>query len=117
MDINRRDFVKGCAAASVLLLPGIAIADIVKGENAYHASASASDLHTEKSIKASFGGGFSVRAHTQSDGLTYADIEHFGNRYRVASADLLDWKIVESSLSNRGFASPSATRTLPISRV
>jgi hypothetical protein len=112
MDIRRRDFVKGCAAASVLLLPGIA--DAAKGENARPASGAAS--HVEKSIKASFGGGFSVRAHTQSGGLTYADIEHFGNRYAVASVDLLDWKIVGSSLSNPSFAAPSVSR-LSISMV
>jgi hypothetical protein len=104
MDIKRRDFVKGCALASVLLLPSIVSA--ATGENANNAPAS--DLHIEKSIKASFGGGFSVRTHTQSDGLTYADIEHFGNRYAVASADLLDWKIVGSSLSNPGLASSSS---------
>jgi hypothetical protein len=114
MDIKRRDFVKGCAAASVLLLPGIASA--ATGENANNAPASGTDSHIEKSIKASFGGGFSVRAHAQSDGLTYADIEHFGNRYAVTSADLLDWKVVRSSLSNPGFASSSVTR-LSISMV
>lgn len=112
MDIKRRDFVKGCAAASVLLLPGIASA--AKGNNASDARASIADSHIEKSIKASFGGGFSVRAHSQSDGLTYADIEHFGNRYAVASADLLDWKIVRSSLSHPGFASSAVSR-LPLS--
>ncbi len=92
MAIKRRYFVTGCAAACVLLLPGISSAG--KGENANNAPASGANSHIEKSIKASFGGGFSVRAHTQSDGLTYADIEHFGNRYAVTSADLLDWRIV-----------------------
>ena len=72
MDIKRRDFVKGCATVSVLLLPGIA--------------------------SAASGGGFSVRDYSQSNGRTYANIEHFGNRYAVASADLLDWKIVKASL-------------------
>jgi hypothetical protein len=110
MDIKRRDFVK-CAAVSVLLLPSIASA--ATGKNANNAPASGEDLHidnlrVEKSIKASFGGGFSVRAHTRSDGLTHADIEHFGNRYAVASADLLNWKIVGSSLSNPGLASSSS---------
>ncbi len=96
MDIKRREFVRGCtAAASVLLLAGID--RTAKGENANDAPASGTDSRIEKSIKASFGGGFSVRAHAQSDGLTYADIEHFGNRYAVASADLLDWKIVRSN--------------------
>ncbi|MDB5616269.1 twin-arginine translocation signal domain-containing protein [Tardiphaga sp.] len=105
MDIKRRDFVKGCAAASVLLLPGIA-----KGENANDVPASDADLHIEKSIKASFGGGFALVANTQSGGLTHADIEHLGNRYAVISADLLDWKIVRSSLNNRSVASTAVGR-------
>jgi len=96
MDIKRGDFIKGCAAASVLLLAGIDSA--AKGENTNSVPASGTDSHIAKSIKASFGGGFSVRAYRQSDGLTHADIEHFENRYTVASADLLDWKIVWSSL-------------------
>jgi hypothetical protein len=107
MKIKRRNFIRGCAAGCVLLLPGIAGA--AKGENAINVPASGADSHTEKSIKASFGGGFSVRAQTESGGLTYADIEHFGNRYTVASADMLDWKIVKSSLSNGGFASHSVS--------
>ena len=109
MEIKRRDFVTGCAAAAALLLAGIDSA--AKGENANNAPASGADSYIEKSIKASFGGGFSVRGYTQSDGLTYADIEHFGNQYAVASADLLDWKIVRSSLSNPGFAFSSVRRS------
>ena len=94
MNIKRRDFVKGCAAACVLSVPGIALA--TKGANVNNAAALAADTQIQKSIKASFGGGFSVRTHSQSDGFTYADIERFGTRYSVASADLLDWKIVSS---------------------
>lgn len=105
MDIKRRNFVKGCVAASVLLVPGIASAKIVA--KATGTPASGVDLHIVKSIKASFGGGFSVVAHSQSNGLTYADIEHYGNRYEVASADLLDWDILKSSFNNPAFA-PSA---------
>lgn len=100
MDIKRRDFIKGCAAASVLLLPGLASA--ANGAIATDASASFAKGHIEKSIKASFGGGFSVQSHSVSDGVVYADIAHFGNRYAVASADLLDWNILESSLKNPG---------------
>ncbi|WP_353153638.1 twin-arginine translocation signal domain-containing protein [Pollutimonas bauzanensis] len=92
MNIKRRDFIKASTAASVLLLPGIAIA--MKGTNAINMPALAADSQIQKSIKASFGGGFSVRTHRQSNGLTHADIEHFGTRYAVTSADLLDWKIV-----------------------
>ncbi len=114
MDIKRRDFVWGGAAASALLLAGIDNA--ATGENANNAAASGIDSQIEKSIKASFGGGFSVRAHTRSGGLTYADIEHFGNRYVVASADLLDWKIIRSSMRNPGFSSSSVS-SLSISGV
>lgn len=114
MDIARREFVMGCVAASVLWMPGIASA--VSGENAINAPASGAGSDIEKSIKASFGGGFSVRAHTQSAGLTYADIEHSGNRYAVTSADLLDWKIVASSLNNPSFTSASVSG-VPISMV
>ena len=96
MKIKRRDFIKGCAAACVLSVPGIALATQGANANANNAAASAADTQIQKSIKASFGGGFSVRAHSQTDGLTYADIEHFGTRYSVASADLLDWKIMGS---------------------
>jgi hypothetical protein len=92
MGIKRRDFIKGCAAVWVSLLPGITRA--ANNQNASSALVPGADSHIEKSIKAGFGGGFSVRNHTQSNGLTYADIEHFGNRYAVVSADLLDWKIV-----------------------
>jgi len=94
MGIKRRDFIKGCAAAGTLMVPGMAMAAQVA--NAGHEQGAAMNARIEKSIKASFGGGFSVQAHTQSAGLTYANIEHFGNRYKVASADLLDWKIVSA---------------------
>ncbi|PRD41781.1 twin-arginine translocation pathway signal protein [Phyllobacterium phragmitis] len=96
MNIERRDFVKGCAASSVLLLLGSGSA--AKGEEKAYSAPASGTASIEKSIKASFGGGFSIQSHAQSDGLTYADIEHLGNRYAVASKDLLDWKIVRSSL-------------------
>ncbi|WP_188820633.1 twin-arginine translocation signal domain-containing protein [Brucella endophytica] len=98
MRIGRRDFIKGCAAVSALSLPVMA--------STAEASAAEIGLHIEKSIKASFGGGFAVLSHHRSKGLTQAEITHFGNRYTVASADLQDWKIIRSSLSNPGFASP-----------
>ena len=91
--VERRDFFKGCAASSVLLLVGM---DNAAKATAHQAPVSAANV--EKSIKASFGGSFSVQAHAHSHGRTYAHIEHSGNRYAVASADLLDWKIVRSSV-------------------
>lgn len=100
--MKRRDFVKGCTAAALFLLPGVT--NVAKAAGANRAPTSGADKHVEKAIKASFGGGFSVRAHNQSQGLTYAEIEHFNNRYVVASADLVDWKIVRSSLDDRSLA-------------
>lgn len=91
MNIQRRDFIKGCARVSLLMIPGMASVAASLHSNA--ASVQGADLRIEKSIKAGFGGGFSVRAHSQSNGLTYAEIEHLGNRYSVVSADLVDWKI------------------------
>jgi len=93
MEIKRRDFVKGCAAACVLLLPGVGGAT----QSPESVMEPAAGSRIEKSIKAGFGGGFSVRKHTQSRGLIHADIEHAGNRYLVASADMLDWTIVAST--------------------
>lgn len=100
MSIKRRGFVKGCGvvAASFLLLPVGAIA--AKVEKAAKPPASAAQSRIEKSIKANFGGGFSLRSHRQSGGLTRAEIEHLGNQYSVTSANLLDWKIVRSALIN-----------------
>ena len=94
MGIKRRDFIKGCTAAGAFMLPGMTMAAQVA--NANNAQSAAMNSRIEKSIKASFGGGFSVQTHTQSAGLTYARIEHFGNQYKVASADLVDWKIVSA---------------------
>jgi hypothetical protein len=94
MDIQRRDFIKGCVTASVLLLPGIANAATHKKTNK---EALKSKSRIEKSIKASFGDSFSVRDFTQSKGRTIANIEHSGNRYKVSSTNLLDWKIEEAS--------------------
>ncbi|UYO93117.1 twin-arginine translocation signal domain-containing protein [Pollutimonas sp. M17] len=93
MEVTRRNFVKGCAAACVLLLPGVGAAT----QSSESVLEPAADSRIEKSIKAGFGGGFSVRGHAQTRGMTYADIEHAGNRYSVASADMLDWTIVAST--------------------
>lgn len=94
MNIKRRTFFKGSAAACVLLLPGIASAARIQGGR--DAPASPTSPSIEKSIKAGFGGGFSVRSHTQSNGITYANIEHLDTRYLVASSNTLDWKIVSA---------------------
>ena len=65
MDIERRDFVKGCAASSVLLLVGMDNA--AKAVTAHQVPVSVDNI--EKSIKASFGGSFSLQGHAHSHGL------------------------------------------------
>ncbi len=77
------------------MVPGIASAATRLNNN--KASGQGADLRIQKSIKAGFGGGFSVLAHSQSNGLTYAEIEHVGNRYLVVSANLVDWTIMGSA--------------------
>jgi len=91
MNITRRNFIKGCATACVLMVPDLASA--ATSLNSNEAAVQCAALCINKSIKAGFGDGFSVRAHRQSHGLTYAEIEHVGNRYSVVSADLVDWKL------------------------
>ncbi|VWD64939.1 hypothetical protein BLA50215_07931 [Burkholderia lata] len=92
MNIQRRHFVQGSAAAYVLLLSGGAGA-AGKGMAAPAATPAAAPP-IEKFIKASFGGGFSVRSYKQAGGRTYARIQHLGARYEVNSANLLDWQVV-----------------------
>lgn len=76
------------------MVPGMAMAaQVATANNVSHA---AIDPLIEKSIKAGFGGGFSVQQHSKSAGITYADIQHFDTRYQVASADLVDWKVVSA---------------------
>lgn len=94
MNTTRRDFIKGCTSACVLLVPGLADAAALGGTSS--PSTANTEKHIEKSIKAGFGGGFALRGHRQSGDLTYAEIEHHGNRYTVASADLVDWKILSA---------------------
>ncbi|NYT84300.1 twin-arginine translocation signal domain-containing protein [Pollutimonas harenae] len=94
MNIKRRNFFKGCAAASACALLPAGIASAAAGTHTNNAPVTRTNI--EKSIKAGFGGGFSLQGHSQANGYIYANIEHLGTRYAVASADLLDWKIVDS---------------------
>lgn len=91
MVFTRREFVKGFAVTAALMGSGFTIAsnDHVANKN---------DI--EKSIKANFGGGFSLISYSKSGTVTQAKIENFGNQYTVTSLNLLDWKIIQSSLSN-----------------
>jgi hypothetical protein len=91
MDFTRREFVKGFAATAALMGSGFTIAN---------SHTAASKVAIEKAIKASFGGGFSLVSYSKSGAVTQAKIENFGNQYTVTSVNLLDWKIIQSSLSN-----------------
>lgn len=97
MNSQRRNFMKVCGgAAGVAAVPGLAGASLLTGADARSAAA-ADAAHVEKSIKAGFGGGFSVQSHRAVDGLVYADIRHGGSRYLVTSPDLFDWQVVAAS--------------------
>ena len=91
MDFTRREFVKGFAATAALVGSGFSLANN---------QAVADKVVIEKAIKASFGGGFSLISYSRSGSVTQAKIENFGNQYTVTSMNLLDWKIIKSSLSN-----------------
>ena len=91
ISFTRRNFVKGLVATAALMSSSLVIA------NGHAASSKAS---IEKAIKASFGGGFSLISYSESGSVTQAKIENFGNQYTVTSSNLLDWKIIQSSLSN-----------------
>lgn len=96
MNFIRRDFVKQIVALSALIGSGIAGAATGAGPNV--APASKMDADIQKSIKANFGGGFSVLSHSKLASVTYAKIENFGNQYTVRTTDLIEWKIIKSSL-------------------
>ncbi len=91
MGFTRREFVKGFAVTTALMGSGFVFA----GTND-----AASKVAIEKSIKANFGGGFSLISYSKSGSVTQAKIENFGNQYTVTSGNLIDWKIIQSSLSN-----------------
>ena len=91
MSFTRREFVKVLAATTALMGAGFSFAN---------SNAIPEKVAVEKAIKASFGGGFSLISYSRSGSVTQAKIENFGNHYTVTSMNLLDWKIIKSSLSN-----------------
>ncbi|MFT0531244.1 twin-arginine translocation pathway signal protein [Castellaniella hirudinis] len=89
MNIRRRTFMQACGgAAGASLLPGMAV-----GRTA-PALADASPAQVEKSIKAGFGGGFSVYRQARGQDGIQATIGHGSRRYVVVSNNLLDWAVV-----------------------
>lgn len=91
MNFTRREFVKSFAATAALMGSGFTLANS-------HAVTDKAAI--EKAIKANFGGGFSLVSYSKSGEVTKAQIENLGNQYTVTSVNLLDWKIMQSSLSN-----------------
>lgn len=94
MNIKRRDFIKGCATISILSVPCISFAALSQHTQKSDTSVSNHQIQIEKSIKANFGGGFTVQAHTELNGLTYAKIQHLGVQYTATTSDLLEWKTI-----------------------
>lgn len=91
MYFTRREFVKSFAVTAALMGSGFTLAN---------SQSLAGKAAIEKAIKASFGGGFSLVSYSQSGAVTQAKIENFGNQYTVTSVNLLDWEIIQSSLSH-----------------
>ncbi|MBL4674374.1 MAG: hypothetical protein JKX81_19085 [Arenicella sp.] len=103
---NRRAFLKTAAVSTVFLSSASALSrseELASTGTATANSELASAAHlfdtVEDSIQANFGSGFGVLSYSQKQGDTYAQIEHLGNYYSVISADLSDWKILQSSVS------------------
>lgn len=98
MDVKRREFVKLSGTASALLISGSVSAGLLN--NKKDSALNPEQLQAlEKTIKANFGDGFSIKASTQENGKTFAKIEHLENYYIVCSNDQLHWKIVSSDIS------------------
>lgn len=97
--MKRREFLKHTGMTSFLLASGsILFAKLLPGASL---QASTPDIAQaiEKAIKAGFGAGFRVLSFQDRNSRIHAEIEHLENRYTVASDDLLEWKILASSVS------------------
>lgn len=87
--------MQACAgAAGVSLVPGMAAA--WPAGPLVPALAGSSPDQVEKSIKAGFGGGFTVYHQARGRDTIQATIGHGSRRYVVVSNNLLDWTIVSS---------------------
>ncbi|MGB3835940.1 hypothetical protein [Castellaniella sp.] len=95
MNSRRRTFMQVCAgAAGVSLVPGMAAA--WPEGRLMPVLANSSPDQVEKSIKAGFGGGFTVYQQARGKGTIQATIGHGSRRYVVVSNNLLDWAVVSS---------------------
>lgn len=97
--MNRRQFLTATSAAIPLLAFSNSNAKL-EAPPPLHPTALAdheSLARVTQSIKAHFGAGFSVISANQVNSSTICCIEHLGNRYTVASADLTEWHITHAT--------------------
>lgn len=100
--MDRRSFIKNVGAISIALYSSSALS-IASGQKslanqAKDAPLNVTQTQVEKAIKAHFGSGFNLNQYQVVDQVTYADVEHLQNHYKVASNDLTQWRIVSSSI-------------------
>lgn len=97
--MKRREFLKHTGITSFLLASGHIL--LTKLSPAAPLQSSTPDIAQtiEKAIKAGFGEGFRLLSFNERNRQIHADIEHLENRYTVMSGDLLEWKIIASSVS------------------
>lgn len=97
--MKRREFLKHTGITSFLLASGHILFSKLLPDAPVQTSPPNVAQAIEKSIKAGFGEGFRVLSFKDHDRRIHADIEHLENRYTVTSGDLIDWKIIASSVS------------------
>lgn len=97
--MDRRSFIKNVGATAVALYSASALSLAsdrkALAENTPH---DITQALIEKAIKAHFGSGFTLNQYQVVDQVTYADVEHLQNHYKVASNDLVQWHIMSSSI-------------------
>lgn len=97
--MKRREFLKHTGITSFLLASGSILFAKWLPDSSLQASPPDVAQAIEKAVKAGFGAGFRVLSFQDHGEQIHAEIEHLENRYTVASGDLLEWKILASSVS------------------
>jgi hypothetical protein len=97
--MQRREFIKLTGITSFLFASGHILFSKLFPASPAQTSPPDIALAIEKSIKAGFGEGFRVVSFQDRGGRIHADIEHLENRYAVTSGNLIEWKILASSVS------------------
>jgi hypothetical protein len=97
--MKRREFLRYTGFTSFLLASGHILFAKLLPEASLQTSTPDVARAIEKAIKAGFGAGFRVLSFQNRSSRIHAQIEHLENRYTVTSDDLLEWKIIASSVS------------------